>query len=204
VTGCANMSQTQKGTTVGAGIGAGLGGIIGAATGGGGGGRAAAGAVIGGALGAVVGNVWSSRMEQQKIEMERATRGTGIEVSQTSDNRLKLAIPTDISFDTGKSDIKPNFRPILDQFARTLAANPATFVTIVGHTDNTGTDRINDPLSVERAARARDYLTTRGIAPARFTVYGRGSHEPIVANTTAANRAKNRRVEIFVAEPQRY
>jgi outer membrane protein OmpA-like peptidoglycan-associated protein len=203
VTGCANMSPVQQGTTAGAGVGAGLGGLIGAATGGGGGGRTAKGAVIGGALGAVVGNIWSSRMEEQKRAMEQATRGTGVEVSQTADNRLKLAIPSDISFDTGKADIKPNFRPILDQFATTLAANQATVVTIIGHTDNTGTDAINDPLSLQRASRARDYLTVRGIAPARFTVAGHGSHEPIVDNNSAANRAKNRRVEIFVAEPQR-
>lgn len=200
--GCANMSETQRGTTAGAGIGAGLGGLIGAATGGGGGSRTATGAVIGGALGAIVGNVWSSRMEEQKRAMEQATQGTGVEVTQTADNQLKLAIPSDISFDTNKADIKANFRPILDKFATTLAANPATRVTIIGHTDNTGTDAINDPLSLQRASRARDYLTVRGIAPARFTVAGHGSHEPVVANTTAANRAKNRRVEIFVAEPQ--
>lgn len=203
VAGCANMSATQQGTTAGAGIGAGLGGLIGAVTADGGGGRATKGAVIGGALGAVIGNVWSSRMEEQKRAMEQATQGTGVEVSQTADNRLKLAIPSDISFDTGRADIKANFRPILDKFASTLAANPATLVTIVGHTDNTGTDAINNPLSLQRASRARDYLTVRGIAPARFTVEGRGSYEPIVANTTAANRAKNRRVEIYVAELQR-
>ncbi len=203
VTGCANMTETQRGTTAGAGIGAGLGGLIGAVSGGGGGGRTATGAVIGGALGAIVGNVWSSRMEEQKRAMEQATEGTGVEVSQTADNQLKLAIPSDISFDTGKADIKPNFRPILDHFATTLTSNPATFVTIIGHTDDTGTDAINDPLSLQRASRARDYLTVRGVAPTRFTVAGHGSHEPVVENTTAANRAKNRRVEIFVAEPQR-
>ncbi|HEU4374778.1 MAG TPA: glycine zipper domain-containing protein, partial [Telluria sp.] len=110
-TGCADMSQTQRGTATGAGIGAGLGAILGGATGGGGGERAAKGAVIGGAAGALIGNVWSKRMEQQKQQMEQATRGTGVQVTQTQDNRLKLEIPSDVSFDTGRSDIKPNFRP---------------------------------------------------------------------------------------------
>lgn len=73
---------------------------------------------------------------------------------------------------------------------------------IVDHTDNTGSDSINDPLSMERAARTRDYLVTRGVASGRFTVDGRGSREPVASNNTAAGRAKNRRVEIFVAEPQ--
>jgi len=201
--GCANMSETERGTATGAGIGAGLGAIIGATTGGGGGSRAATGAALGGIAGAVAGNIWSSKMEKQKQEMEQATRGTGVQVSQTADNRLKLDIPSDISFDTNRSDIRPNFRPILDRFATSLVENPATMVTIVGHTDNTGTDAINNPLSIDRAARTRDYLTTRGVAPARLTIDGRGSHEPLASNDTSAGRAKNRRVEIYVAEPQR-
>lgn len=201
--GCANMSETQRGTATGAGIGAGLGAIIGATTGGGGGSRAATGAALGGIAGAVAGNIWSSKMEKQKQEMEQATQGTGVQVSQTADNRLKLDIPSDISFDTNRSDIRPNFRPILDKFAASLVDNPATTVTIVGHTDNTGSDAINNPLSIDRAARTRDYLSTRGVAPARFTIDGRGSHEPVASNETSAGRAQNRRVEIYVAEPQR-
>lgn len=202
LTGCANMSETQKGTATGAGIGAGLGAIIGATTAGGGGSRAATGAALGGIAGAVAGNIWSKKMEAQKQQMEQATQGTGVQVSQTPDNRLKLEIPSDISFETGRSDIQPNFRAILDKFASSLNDNPATMVTIVGHTDNTGSDAINNPLSQDRAARTRDYLTTRGVAPARFTIDGRGSHEPVASNDTSAGRAKNRRVEIFVAQPQ--
>ncbi|QJE03013.1 OmpA family protein [Massilia forsythiae] len=201
--GCADMNATQRGTATGAGVGAGLGAILGAATGGGGGGRTARGAVLGAAAGAVAGNVWSRHMEQQRQAMEQATRGTGVQVSQTADNRLKLEIPSDISFDTGRADVKPNFRPILDRFAGTLNENPATFVTIVGHTDSTGGDQINQPLSLDRAASARDYLAGRGINPNRITVEGRAAREPIASNNDAAGRARNRRVEIYVNEPQR-
>ena len=198
--GCASMTETQKGTAKGAGIGAATGAVLGAMADGGKG--AAIGAAVGAGAGAIAGNVWSKRMEQQKQQMEEATAGTGVAVSQTEDNRLKLDIPSDISFDKGRADIKPNFRPVLDKFAASLAANPNTKVTIIGHTDNSGSDAINDPLSVNRAARTRDYLATRGVASSRFTIEGRGSHEPIVANDSAANMAKNRRVEIFVAEPE--
>jgi len=200
-TGCADMSATQQGTATGAGIGAGVGGLLGATTSGGGRGRTVTGAALGGALGAVIGNVWSNRMENQKRSMEQATQGTGVQVTQTADNRLKLEVPSDISFDVGRADIRPDFRVVLDKFAATLNGNPATIVTIVGHTDNTGSDTINDPLSLQRAARTRDYLTTRGVSPGRFNIDGRGSHEPLVANSSDANRARNRRVEIFVAEP---
>lgn len=200
VSGCANMTETQKGTAKGAGIGAGAGAVVGAIAGGGKG--AAIGAAVGAGAGAIAGNVWSKRMEAQKQEMETATAGTGVQVSQTADNRLKLDIPSDISFDTNRADIKPNFRPVLDNFASSLAKNPVTTVTIIGHTDSSGTDAINNPLSVNRAASARDYLVARGVASSRIAIDGRGSREPLVSNDTAANRAKNRRVEIYVAEPQ--
>jgi outer membrane protein OmpA-like peptidoglycan-associated protein len=200
--GCADMSATQRGTATGAGVGAGLGALLGATTGGGGGNRAAGGALLGAAAGAVVGNIWSTRMENQKRAMEQATRGTGIQVSQTGDNRLKLEIPSDVSFDTGRADIKPNLRPVLDRFASTLNENPAAKVTIVGHTDSTGSDAVNEPLSLERAARTRDYLASRGVAPNRVVIEGRGSHEPITSNDDPSGRARNRRVEIYVAEPR--
>ena len=198
--GCADMSQTQRGTATGAGVGAGLGAILGASTGGGGGGRTAGGAALGAAAGAVIGNIWSNRMEQQKRQMEQATQGTGVQVSQTADNRLKLEVPSDISFDTNRADIKGNFRPVLDRFASTLNENPATTVSIVGHTDSTGSDSVNRPLSVERAAHTRDYLATRGVSPTRIVVEGRGASEPIASNDDNGGRARNRRVEIYVAE----
>ncbi len=201
LSGCANMTETQKTTGTGAAIGAVAGAVIGGATGGGK--SAATGAAIGAAVGAGGGYLWSRHMEEQKKAMEQATQGTGVSVSQTADNRLKLDIPSDVSFDTGRYDIKPNLRPILDRFATTLNQNPVTTVTIIGHTDSTGTDAINNPLSVNRAAATRDYLVARGVAASRIAIDGRGSHEPVADNNTAAGRAKNRRVEIFVAEPAR-
>jgi outer membrane protein OmpA-like peptidoglycan-associated protein len=158
------------------------------------------GALAGAAIGALGGYVWSSQMDKQKRDMEQATRGTGVQVTQTADNQLKLDVPSDISFDVGRAEIKPNFAPILDRFAQTLNENKATRVRIVGHTDSTGTDAINDPLSVNRAASTRSYLASRGIDPARIAIDGRGSREPIADNATEAGRARNRRVEIFVGE----
>lgn len=197
--GCANMSETQKGTAKGAGVGAGVGAVVGAIAGKGRG--AAIGAAVGAGVGAVAGNVWTKRQEEQKRQMEEATAGTGVAVSQTSDNRLKLDIPSDISFAVGRADIQPNFRTILNTFATTLSTTPNSNVTIIGHTDSTGSDAVNNPLSLNRAASVRDYLANRGVTSSRVAIEGRGSREPIVANDTAANKAKNRRVEIFVAEP---
>ena len=204
LSGCANMSETERTTGTGAAIGAVAGGLIGAATAGGNRGKSAAtGAAIGAAIGAGGGYLWSQRMQEQKAAMEQATQGTGVNVTQTADNQLKLEIPSDISFDPGRYDIKPNLRPVLDRFATTLNQNPVTNITIIGHTDNTGSDAVNNPLSVNRAAATRDYLVARGGASNRIAIDGRGSREPIADNTTTAGRAMNRRVEIFVAETRR-
>ncbi|OOG36653.1 OmpA family protein [Polaromonas sp. A23] len=199
LSGCANMSETQQGTAKGAGIGAVAGAVIGAATGGSKG--AATGAVLGGAVGAGGGYLWSKRMQDQKAAMERATVGTGVAVSQTADNRLKLDIPSDISFATGRSDVSSSFGPILNQFATSLNQNPVTTVTIIGHTDNTGSDAVNNPLSVDRANSTRNYLVARGVSGNRVATDGRGEREPVADNNTSQGRAKNRRVEIYVAEP---
>ena len=199
LSGCANMSETQQDTAKGAGIGALAGAVLGAATGGSRG--AATGAVLGGAVGAGGGYIWSKKMQDQKAAMEKATAGTGVAVSQTADNRLKLDIPSDVSFDVGRSAIKPNFAPVLTHFATSLNQNQITAVTIIGHTDSTGSDSINNPLSYDRANSARDYLVGRGVAAQRIATDGRGSREPIADNSSAQGRGKNRRVEIYVAEP---
>ena len=198
LTGCADMSQTQQDTAKGAGFGAVAGALLGAATGGSKG--AATGAVLGGAVGAGGGYIWSKKMQDQKVAMEKATAGTGVAVSQTADNRLKLDIPSDVSFDVGRAAIKPNFAPVLTHFAGSLNQNPVTTVSIIGHTDSTGSDAINNPLSVDRAEAARDYLVSRGVARSRIVTAGRGSREPIADNATQQGRDKNRRVEIYVAE----
>ncbi len=200
--GCAGMSETQRDTGTGAAIGAVAGAVIGRATAGGNKGRSTAtGAAVGAILGAGGGYLWSKHMQEQKAAMEEATQGTGVSVSQTADNQLKLDIPSDISFDTGRYDVKPNLQPILDRFATSLNQHAVTTVKIVGHTDNTGSDAINNPLSVNRASATRDYLVAHGVSGSRISIDGRGSHQPVADNSTLAGRAMNRRVEIFVAEP---
>ena len=198
-TGCASMDDTQRRTATGAGVGALAGAVIGSATGG----NAGTGAVLGAGVGALGTYIWSQNMERQKREMEQATRGTGIAVSQTADNQLMLNIPSDISFAVGRSDIQPNFAPVLDQFAMGLRNNPYSDVRIVGHTDSTGSDAVNNPLSIDRAASTRNYLVNRGVDGRRIAIDGMGERHPIASNDTAEGRARNRRVEIFVGERAR-
>ena len=198
---CETMTDQQRRVGTGAGAGAAAGAAIGAIGNDSNRGRgAAAGAAIGAAAGALGGYIWNRRMESQQKQIEQQTAGTGVEVTRTADNRLRINIPSDISFDVGQAAIRPNFRPVLDNFAQSLQQNPSSTVTIIGHTDATGSAATNEPLSLQRADATRDYLVSRGIASNRFQIDGRGSREPVANNDTEAGRARNRRVEIFLGD----
>jgi outer membrane protein OmpA-like peptidoglycan-associated protein len=196
--GCETMSNTQRNTTIGTVVGAVAGAGIAKVTGH----KAGKGALIGAAVAGVGTYAWSASMERQRLELEAANRNTGVSVSRTSDNQLKLDIPSDVSFDSNSAVIKGQFGPVLSNFAESLRRNPNTHVIIVGHTDSTGSDRINDPLSLNRANAARDYLFNYGVQSTRIQTEGRGSRQPIASNDSAWGRSQNRRIEVFVAESQ--
>lgn len=193
---CQAPTTTQRNTMIGAGVGALAGAGVAKATGG----RAATGALAGAAIGGAGAYLWSQHLERQRQELQASMRGTGVSVSRTADNRLLVAIPADISFDSGSHRIKAKFRPVLNRVEASLRRNPQTDVLIVGHTDSTGNARINDPLSQSRADATRQYLFSRGLRGPRIRTEGQGARSPIASNATAAGRAKNRRVEIYVAQ----
>ena len=202
--GCAadgTMTNTGKNSAIGAVIGAGLGTVVGNQVGDRDNRTRATGAAVGAALGAAGGYLWSQRMEQQKQAMQQVTAGTPVQVSQTADNRLKINIPADAGFATNSAVLNANMYPILQRLAQTLNQNPAATVSVVGHTDSTGSDAINTPLSPRRADAAKAYLVSQGVAASRIATSGAGSTQPIASNATVDGRAQNRRVEIFVAEP---
>jgi outer membrane protein OmpA-like peptidoglycan-associated protein len=143
---------------------------------------------------------WSAQLETLKRGLEDSTRGSGIRIVKTADNQLQVVLPADASFDIGRSAVKLRMAPILDQIAAGLQNNPAVAVHVIGHTDNTGSDATNDKLSLARAGAVRDHLAAKGLAANQMTVEGKGEHEPIAENSSAAGRAQNRRVEIFVGE----
>ncbi len=198
---CETMDDQQRRTATGAGVGAAAGAAIGAMGNDSNRGRgAAAGAAIGAAAGALGGYVWNKRMESQQKQIQQQAQGTGVEVTRTADNRLQIIVPGDIAFDSGQAVIRPNFRTALDNFGQSLQQNPSSTVTIIGHTDSTGSPAANEPLSLQRADATRDYLVSRGVASNRFSIDGRGAREPVASNDTEAGRARNRRVEIFLGD----
>ncbi len=101
-----------------------------------------------------------------------------------------------ILFNTGKSTFQEKTYTVLDNMANVMNQFPNAKFAIEGHTDNTGTDKINDPLSNDRANAVRNYLISKGISANRLTAEGFGSKRPIDDNKTAEGRANNRRTEI--------
>jgi outer membrane protein OmpA-like peptidoglycan-associated protein len=103
-----------------------------------------------------------------------------------------------IQFETGKSSIKKTSFPILNQIITIMKENPDYLLIINGHTDNVGKPDKNLILSEDRANSVQNYLIKGGIDPFRLTAKGYGDTQPVVENTTKANKAKNRRVEFIV------
>lgn len=193
--GCANLDERQNTTLKGAAIGAASGAVISSVTGG----RAGTGALVGTVVGAIAGNLWSRRMEEKQAALQAQTAGSGVSVMRTADNQLQVNVPSDVSFSINSAELMPSFRPLLDQFASGLDGR--ALIRVVGHTDNTGTDSINLPLSVQRAQSVREYLVTRGVPAERILIDGLGSFRPVADNSTEEGRMRNRRVEIFLSEP---
>jgi outer membrane protein OmpA-like peptidoglycan-associated protein len=101
-----------------------------------------------------------------------------------------------VTFETGRSALKPDSYTILDIVAASLIANPDIKIEIAGHTDATGSPATNTRLSQARAESVRAYLASKGVAPDRMVAKGYGPTQPVAPNTTAAGRALNRRVEL--------
>jgi len=103
-----------------------------------------------------------------------------------------------VLFATGQAAILPGAQAQLNQVADALKTQAEHHFTVEGHTDNQGTDAINNELSNRRANAVRDYLVVRGVASEAITAQGFGSTRPIAENRTPEGRAMNRRVEIIV------
>ena len=155
-------------------------------------------ALIGAGVGALAGGAVGNYMDRQQAELRRQLAGTGVGVTRQGDN-IVLNMPGDVTFAVDRSDIQPQFFPVLEDVARTLNAYPQTLVDVVGHADSTGADAYNQDLSERRASSVAGFLVERGrVLPDRLYVAGRGESAPIASNATPEGRAQNRRVEIIL------
>ena len=192
MTGCNNL---QKGTAIGAVGGAALGAIVGKVAG-----NTAVGAAVGGAVGAGAGALIGKHMDKVKAQAQAVQNA---QVEQITDANglqgVKVTFDSGILFATNSSQLNTASKASLTQFANVLKNNSDCDVAIYGHTDNTGNDAINNPLSVKRAQAVETYLKQQGVSAAQIrSVDGQGSSNPVASNATAEGRKQNRRVEVYM------
>jgi len=189
-TGQRTISKAAIGAAVGGGAGLLLGDLVG-------GRRDRTEKILGAGIGAIAGGAVGAYMDKQERELRERTAGTGVVVERQGDELL-LTMPAGITFPINSAQIQPQFFGTLDQVAQTLSAYPSTLVDVYGHTDPSGGDRINIPLSQNRAESVAAYLSQRGVNRARIATQGFGSSRPIADNGSEAGRAQNRRVELRI------
>lgn len=182
-------SQTAK-STWGTAIGATAGALIGST-------QSSTGALIGGLAGAAVGGGVGYYLDVQAAELRQELMSTGVQVVETADS-IRLIMPGNITFKTDSADINSSFYPVLNSVAKVLNKYSNSTILVSGHTDSTGDAEYNLNLSRERAQSVASYLQGQGIKSTRFEVLGMGSSNPIASNSTADERAQNRRVELKI------
>ena len=186
-------NNTQKGAAIGAGGGAVLGAVIGHIAG-----NTAVGAAIGGAVGAGAGAIIGNRMDKAK---KKAAQVQGAKVETVKDTNgldaVKVSFDAGILFATGKADLNASSQSSITEIAKVLKENSDMDIAIIGHTDSTGSDAVNNPLSKKRAQSVQSSLKQQGVTNIK-RVEGQGSTNPVADNATEDGRKLNRRVEVYM------
>jgi outer membrane protein OmpA-like peptidoglycan-associated protein len=154
-------------------------------------------ALIGAGVGALGGAAVGQYMDRQQRALEAELSGTGVGVARQGDN-LVLRMPSDVTFAVNQSNIEPRFDATLADVANVLRQYDQSMVDIIGHTDSSGGDAINQPLSERRAVSVADALIRNGVQRERLYVAGNSARTPVVSNATPEGRAQNRRVEVLI------
>lgn len=198
--GCANdpnrpMTHTQSGALIGA-IGGAVVGALAYKK------NRTKGAVVGAVGGGLAGAAVGSYMDSQKRDLEKnlapEIQAGQARVQKLSDQVVLVTMTSQTAFDTDSTNIKPGFRSTLDKLADVVVRYNKTTLTVVGHTDNTGSNTYNQKLSEERALSVAQYLESRNVNGMRLATAGRGERDPVASNAAEAGRQANRRVEIYV------
>ncbi|MEO8530570.1 MAG: OmpA family protein [Deltaproteobacteria bacterium] len=155
-------------------------------------------AVVGGILGAAAGAAIGSNLDKQAAELQGSLDGR-ISIIR-SGNQLIVRMPQDITFATDSASVASSLQDDLRSLASSLNKYPNTTVSVVGHTDNTGTSAYNQDLSNRRAGSVAGILIGAGVSSGRIRSVGMGESQPIASNDSPAGRAQNRRVDIVITE----
>jgi outer membrane protein OmpA-like peptidoglycan-associated protein len=152
-------------------------------------------ALKGAGIGAIAGGGVGYYMDVQEAKLRQRLENTGVSVTRDGDNII-LNMPSNITFEVNKSDVKPNFVDVLGSVALVLKEYKSTMIEVAGHTDSTGSDSYNQMLSQQRAQAVSNVLVSDGVQPVRIDTVGYGESRPIASNNTEQGRQQNRRVEL--------
>lgn len=190
MTGCNNL---QKGAAIGAAGGAALGAVVGKIAG-----NTVVGAAVGTAVGAGTGALIGRHMDKVKKQAEAVQNAQVQEIEDANGFKgVKVTFDSGILFATNSSTLSSSANSCITQIANVLNQNTDVDVAIFGHTDSTGNDAINDPLSLKRAQAVEKSLKSKGVSTIK-RVEGQGSHNPVADNSTAEGKKQNRRVEVYM------
>ena len=195
----AGCNNTQKGAAIGAGGGAVLGAIVGKLAG-----NTAVGAAVGAAVGTGAGAIIGKKMDKAKAQAEAVKNA---QVQQVTDINglpaLKVTFDSGILFTTNKAELNAAAKTSLTEFSKVVKENSDMDIAIIGHTDNTGSDAINNTMKENSNKSVSTYLKNSGVNASQIkTVEGQGSKNPVADNSTAEGRTQNRRVEVYIYASQ--
>lgn len=183
-------SRAFKGGAIGAVAGGAIGAAIGNQSG-----HTAEGAIIGAVIGGTAGALIGRYMDKQAEELRKDLKGARVE---RIGEGIKITFESGILFDTNSSELKGASRDNITDLARVLNKYPDTNILVEGHTDNTGSDELNQNLSEKRANSVSNYLKTKNVLGNRISTMGYGESQPVADNNTVSGRQANRRVEIAI------
>lgn len=160
------------------------------------------GAVIGAVGGGLAGGAVGAYMDSQKRDLEKnlsaEIQAGHARVEKLPNDVVRITMTSQTAFDVNKTDIKPGFHSTMDKISDVVIRYNKTTLTIVGHTDNVGSDAYNQKLSEQRAVSVARYFESKDVNPVRLATVGKGESEPAASNGSEAGRQANRRVEIYV------
>jgi len=160
------------------------------------------GAIGGGLAGGAVGNYMDNQKRDLEKNLAKEIQTGEAKVDRMPNDVVRITMTSNTAFDTNSTNIKPGFYSTLDKLSDVVNRYNKTTLTVVGHTDNVGTDQYNQDLSQRRAYSVAQYFEGKHVNPVRLATAGKGEKEPVASNANEAGRQLNRRVEIYV-EPVR-
>ncbi|MFK7899883.1 MAG: OmpA family protein [Cyclobacteriaceae bacterium] len=190
ISSCENTSHGVKKGAIGAAIGGTAGAIVGKLTG-----NTAAGAIIGGAIGGTAGALIGKKMDKEAAEMRADLKGAKVE---RVGEGIKITFDSGILYGSGSSDLKAEAKANITKLSTILKKYSDTDILIIGHTDASGSEELNQTLSEKRAQSVANHLTSLGVANTRVNTQGAGELSPVADNNTEAGKRANRRVELAV------